>query len=446
MRRKIRRLLSTVPLLVLFILTAHDLLAQTPTRVSVDSGGNQGDSEFSQISADGRFVVFRSGASNLVAADTNGADDIFVHERQTGETTRVSVDSRGNQGNSGSSSIPSISADGRFVAFFSTSSNLVARDTNGFADVFVHERQTGETTRVSVDSQGNQGILGGSTFCSISADGRFVAFGSFTTNLVTPDTNTRSDLLVHDRQTRETTRVNVDSQGNQGTLGASLSSISADGRFVAFGSSSSDLVAATTNDARDVFVHDRKTGETTRVSVDSRGNQGNLGGNLPSINADGRFVAFDSTSSNLVAGDTNGERDVFVHDRKTGETTRVSVDSQGNQGNSFSRDPSISTDSRFVVFNSRASNLVAGDTNGEVDIFVHDRQTGETTRVSVDSRGNQGNSFSLGSSISADGRFVAFDSSASNLVAADTNERTDVFVYDRQTKRTTRVSVASQGN
>ena len=149
---------------------------------------------------------------------------------------------------------------------------------------------------------------------------------------------------------------------------------------------------------------------TERVSVDSAGNQGNGRSVEPSISADGRFVAFQSRASNLVAGDTNGREDIFVHDRQTGETERVSVDSAGNQGNRFSGRTFLSTDGRFVLFNSSSNNLVAGDTNGFMDVFVHDRQTGVTERVSVDSAGNQGNFQSLRPSISADGRFVAYDS------------------------------------
>ena len=186
----------------------------------------------------------------------------------------------------------------------------------------------------------------------------------------------------------------------------------------------------------------------TRVSVDSAGVQGDgpsLQSNISadSLSADGRFVAFESDATNLVAGDSNGFTDVFVHDRQTGATTRISVSSAGVQGDLPSYKPKISDDGRFVSFNSIASNLVAGDTNGTSDSFVHDRQTGTTTRVSVDSAGVQGNRNSLETAISGDGRFVAFNSEATNLVTGDTNAQFDVFVHDRQTSTTTRVSVDS---
>ncbi len=404
--------------------------AQTTTRVSVDSFGNEANhySEIPSISADGRFVAFHSYASNLVGGDTNGRDDNFVHDRDTGQTTRVSVDSNGNQGDE-ASHFPSISADGRFVAFQSFATNLVGGDTNNTEDVFVHDRNTGQTTRVSVDSKGNQGARQ-SHYPSISADGRFVAFLSGATNLVRGDTNGVDDVFVHDRNTGQTTRVSVDSSGNQGDEASAGPAISGNGRFVAFPSGATNLVGGDTNGDRDVFVYDRNTGQTTRVSVDSNGNQGDEGSGGPAISADGRFVAFHSFATNLVFGDTNSVGDVFVHDRNTGQTTRVSVNINGNQGDMGSNGLSISADGRFVAFSSVATNLMCGDTNGVEDVFVHDRKTGQTTRVSVDSNGNQGDEGSAGPAISGDGRFVAFPSGATNMVGGDTNGKEDIFVYD----------------
>jgi Tol biopolymer transport system component len=235
-----------------------------------------------------------------------------------------------------------------------------------------------------------------------------------------------------------TIRVSVDSAGTQGddaseTWGSAQ--ISADGRFVVFDSYATSLVPNDTNDSTDIFVRDRLTGETTRVSVDSTGKQANDYSLGAAISFEGRYVAFDSFASNLVAADTNQQEDVFVHDCLTGETTRMSVDSLGNQGNNFSAGSSISGNGQYVAFVSAATNLVSGDTNNSTDIFVHDRLTGETTRVSVDSAGNQGNGDSTLPSISADGRFVAFESRASNLIPADTNNSSDVFVHDRLTGR-----------
>src|SRR5438445_496038 len=216
-----------------------------------------------------------------------------------------------------------------------------------------------------------------------------------------------------------TVRVSVASDGTEGNDVSLGSALSADGRFVAFDSAATDLVAGDTNGVSDVFVHDRQTGTTERVSVASDGTQGNDASFYSALSADGRFVAFDSDATNLVAGDTNGTTDVFVHDRQTGTTERVSVASGGGtQGNGksggFFAFPALSADGRFVAFQSDAPNLVAGDTNGTTDVFVHDRQTGTTERVSVASGGSQGNGCSAGPVLSADGRFVAFHRPATN--------------------------------
>jgi hypothetical protein len=368
--QKIRTLLMATLCATGIPLAALPAVAQTTERVSVSSTGDQANrpTQSPRISADGRFVTFASFATNLVAGDTNGSQDIFVHDRESGTTSRVSVASDGTQGSGFS---PSISADGRFVAFLSWASNLVPGDTNNTADVFLRDRQNGTTIRVSVASDGTQ-ANSDSDGASISADGRFVAFTSYASNLVAGDTNDGADVFVHDRQSGTTTRVSIASDGTQGNSRSHATSISADGRFVAFFSFASNLVAGDTNAVPDAFVHDRQTGTTSRVSVASDGTQGNNITYFSSISADGRFVAFFSEASNLVAGDTNEIHDVFVHDRQSGTTSRVSIASDGMQGNDESYDPSISADGRFVAFNSAASNLVAGDTNGP-DVFVHDR-------------------------------------------------------------------------
>ena len=361
--------------------------------------------------------------------DTNWVSDVFVHDRQTGETARASVDDAGNQGNS-LSQFPRISAGGRFVAFESLASNLVPGDTNGALDVFVHDRQTRRTTRVSLSDGGAEGNSASGVPC-LSEGGRFVAFESLASNLVPGDSNESTDVFVHDRQTGETTRVSVDSLGHQADGPSAGSSIDGRGRYVAFESLASNLVDGDTNRVSDVFVHDRQTGKTTRVSVDSRGRQANGGSAAPSLSGDGRFVGFGSYASNLVDGDTNQDIDVFVHDRQTGKTIRVSVDSQGRQANGGSGIPAVSAEGRWVAFHSFASNLVDGDTNGSLDIFVNDRETGSTTRISLTGRGLETNGPSRDSTVSGDGRFVAFESEASNLVARDNNGTVDVFVRDR---------------
>jgi extracellular elastinolytic metalloproteinase len=403
-------------------------------RVSIEGAGQQSnaDSDSASISGDGRFVAFASRATDLVVGDTNQSADVFVRDRQTGSTERVSVDSQGAQAASGAAS-PAISADGRFVAFASTSTDLVPGDTNGVADVFVHDRTTGATERVSVGSAGRQGNRI-SRLPAISADGRFVAFESAATNLVAGDNNRAVDVFVRDRQTGTTERVSVDGAGQEGNGDSDSAAISADGRIVAFESAASNLVAGDGDGAEDIFVRDRLAGTTEAVSTDA-GNP--VGGLLaPAVSGDGRLVAFTSSFA-FANNDTNGALDVYVRDRTTGAITRASVGSSGEQvGSAGARLPGISADGRRVSFRSGASTLVAGDTNGVEDVFVHDRFTGQTERASVDSSGAQANGRSLqdgfrGPSESADGRYTAFGSSATNLVAGDTNGNIDIFVRDR---------------
>jgi Tol biopolymer transport system component len=408
------------------------LAAGSTIRVSVSSEGVQANrkSYWPSISADGRYVAFESWASNLVAGDTNGTWDVFVRDTLEGKTSRVSVSSEGVQGNGGSYS-PSISADGRYVAFESSASNLVAGDTNGAGDVFVRDTLEGSTIRVSLSSAGAQGD-GRSFEPSISADGRYVAFTSYASNLVAGDTNGAGDVFVRDIVKGKTIRVSVSSRERQANRKSYWPSISADGRYVAFYSYASNLVPGDTNGIVDVFVRDIVKGKTIRVSVSSRERQANNGSFISSISADGRYVAFWSYASNLVAGDTNGTGDVFVRDIVKGKTIRVSVSSRERQANGDSEWPSISADGRYVAFWSYASNLVAGDTNGKADVFVRDILRGRTIRVSLSSEGAQGNRGSYWPSISADGRYVAFTSDASNLVAGDTNGKADVFMRDRR--------------
>lgn len=392
------------------------------------------------ISADGRYVAFVSWDKNQISDDTNEIKNVFVHNIQTGETTLVSVDSYGIAGNNDSFS-PTISADGRYVAFVSVANNLVLNDTNDKGDVFVHDTQTKETTRISITSNGIQGNTW-SHSPAISADGRYVAFSSNPYNILADETNVARDILVHDRQTQEITRVSVDSQGTPGNQDAYHASISADGHYVVFESEADNLVPNDSNRSLDVFLHDKVNQTTTLVSISSHGVPGNDHSCCASLSADGRYIAFSSSSDNLVPNDTNGYSDIFVHDHQTGETIRVSVDSNGihsngiprNQGNQGgSKIPSISADGRYIVFESQAYNLVPNTYYSDRwNIFVHDRQSKETSRISVGSNGWRGNGNSSSPSISADGHYVVFESEADNLVPNDTNDSTDIFLYARQ--------------
>ena len=393
------------------------------------------------ISADGRYVLFDSTASNLVPGDTNGAQDVFVRDLKTATTERVSVSSTGAQGNDGSG-LASISADGQVVAFASPATNLVPGDTNGVSDVFVHNLVTGVTQRVSVSSTGAQ-ANGGSSDASLSGDGNLVGFSSAAANLVPGDTNAQSDLFVHNVTTGVTQRVDVSSAGAQANYSTGGGPISADGRFVAFSSAASNLVAGDTNPHPDAFEHNLATGQTVRVSVSSAGAQVGRASYVTGISANGRVVAFESGAAALVKDDTNHHMfDVFVHNRATSRTRLVDRSSSGAEANLGATVAAVSADGTIVAFESGATNLTVGDTNHRYDIFVRNRVLGRTWRVSVSSSEAQANGDSYLPSISAGGRFVVFASEASNLVRGDTNGVTDVFVRNRTTGTTQRVSVS----
>ncbi len=351
--------------------------------------------------------------------------------------TRVNVSSAGDEAHDASAA-PAVSADGRFIAFASTANNLVPADTNGVGDVFVRDRQTGETVRVSV-AAGEVQANNTSGNPTISGDGRFIAFESWATNLVPSDTNSVTDVFVHDRVTGETTRVSVASNGAEGNHSSGAPSISADGQVVAFVSWSTTLVPGDTTAFRDVFVHDRATGETTLASVGTAGAEADDWSDAPSISADGQHVAFVSAASNLVPGDSNAATDVFVRNRAAGTTVRVSVSSGGAQAESGAAHerPAISADGRWVAFQSAARTLVGEDSNEASDIFLHDCLTVSTTRVSVGSGGLEGNGSSWEPALSADGRLVVFQSAATNLMT-DTNGLNDIFLHDRLAATTER--------
>jgi subtilisin family serine protease/Tol biopolymer transport system component len=383
------------------------------------------------LSADGRYVAFRSVASNLVPGDTNGTSDVFVRDLRTGHTERVSVASDGAQSQGGGPFLlyPMMSDDARYVVWDDDAYNLVPGDTNETYDVFVHDRRLRTTERVSVASDGAPGD-DASLDPDISGDGRFVAFRSHATNLGF-DPGGFGQVVVHDRERGVTELVSAASDGTPGNGFSSRPSLSADGRFVAFSSGATNLVPGDTNDQTDIFVVDRVAGTTERVSVASDGTPGNGDAGYPVISDDGRHVAFHSSADNLVPGDDNRRRDVFVHDRLTGVTTLASVAGDGTSGDGNSHYPSISGDGGSASFYSTATDLVAGDTNGESDVFVHDLRTGATERVSVAVDGGEGTGYAQGASLTRRGGAATFHSEAPDLVGYDSNDQTDVFVRHR---------------
>lgn len=394
------------------------------------------------ISANGRYISFYSYTGNLVVGDTNAISDIFLHDRQTGKLSRVSIASNGTQANMESWD-SSISADGRYIAFESVASNLVNGDTNDDLDVFVHDLQTGDTKLVSLSNDGESGKTGGGD-PSISADGRYVAFDSLKSYLVNDDTNSCSDVFVHDLQSETTQRVSVTSDSIQGDYHSYAPSISANGRYITYTSESSNLVVDDTNESTDIFIYDRDNGVTTCVSNATDGTQGNNNSQNSSISGDGRFIVFSSDASNFVAEDTNNSSDIFIHDFVNSMTTIISKSLNGQRANNSSINPSISSNGLFVAFESEASNLVENDTNEKADIFVYNIISGITKRISISSKGIQANQNSHSPSISENGRFIAFVSGASNLVSDDSNGVSDIFMHDIETGITIRASISDE--
>lgn len=404
------------------------------------------------------------------------------------ETERVSVATDGAQANGQTSLFwrAAISGSGRFVAFDSDATNLVAGDTSSSADAFVRDRDADgdglfdeagavKTVRVSVSTSGAEG--NGWTFygTSISGAGRAVAFVSASSNLVGGDVNETLDVFVRDRDVDRdrvfdergavrTARVSVSRTGVEANGESGIPVISANGRFIVFASMATNLVGSDGNGAWDVFVRDRDADRdrvfdepgavrTRRLSLSTIGAEGNGNSEPAGISRNGRFVAFHSLASNLAADDTNGVWDVFVRDRDTDrdgvfdergavKTVRVSLSSNGGEADGASMSPAVSATGRFVAFQSSATNLVAADTNGFDDVFVRDRDSDgdgifdergavATFRVSLSTSDTQAIWWSAGPSISASGRYVGFASGADNLVADDTNGATDGFVRDR---------------
>lgn len=374
-----------------------------------------------------RRVAFQSDATNLVDGDTNERTDMFVRDLVTGTTTRASVDAAGNQLPYSYSAQGAMTPDGKFLAF------------QTFGGVWVRDLDAG-VNDVSPAVPSDR-TIGGSP--SISADGRIVAFTVFIFGGV-------SDIYVWDRVTHSMTDISVTPGGSSSSSGYCYNpAVSGDGRFIAWQSYKNDLVVGDTNGVYDIFVRDLQTNTTERVSLTQGGLQGNNASTVPAISADGRFVAFSSYASNLVPDDLNNSDDIFVRDRLLGTTEMVSVSSSGTlasgNGGIEPQPPSISADGRYVAFEHAAGNLVEGDTNNTYDIFVRDRQAGTTRRISVSTAGEQANGESHWASIYPYGGFVAYTSAASNLVADDTNGVLDIFLYDLTSGVTTRLSVSTAG-
>lgn len=403
--------------------------ADVTERVSVLPGGIQaaGDSTDVAISADARFVGFSSLAANLAPNDSGTAEDVFRFDRVLGTLTRVSSTLLNFPGN-GTSRSPAISADGQVVAFESGASNLCDVNSVG-SSILVFGVLVKGHLNASVSTAGTPG--NDSSFApALSADGRFVAFASHASNLVANDTNGKSDVFLRDLANGTTVRVSSGSGGAAGTGDSFEPALSADGRFVAFASNAGNFAIGDTNGTTDVFLLDRASSTLILASrAAAAGNFANGASRRPAISADGRFVAFESDASNLVAGDSNGNTDVFVFDREFLTVERSSVGPAGKQFLGISERPALSADGRFVAFESTEITATPiANPNAVRQIVRRDRASGAAVAISADTDGLAGNLVSRAPALDATGEHVAFVSDAAGLVAADTNGDRDAFV------------------
>ncbi len=357
----------------------YDRTTGNLTRINIPETDSEADghSGNTEISADGNVIAFASSASNLLDSDDEGYKDIFVYDRDDGTLTRVSVASNGDAGN-GDSDNPDVSSNGRYIVFDSEASNLVADDNNEQKDIFRYDRQTKGTIRVNYDFLDKEAVDYDSIDPVISDNGRYVAFE--TRAVLNPcDDNNDEDIYLRDITDGLTTLASVTYYGCVANNRSHHPSISGDGRFVAFSSHASNLVMAPgedTNHQQDVYIRDFLNGTTERVSVKGASGEGDersvgYGGN---ISSDGSYVVFSSEATNLIANDGNENFDVFARDKTTSTTTREGVGHywEPTSGDNPANTTVISADGRYIIFDSQSSNLVSGDSNGDWDIFIRD--------------------------------------------------------------------------
>jgi Tol biopolymer transport system component len=404
------------------------------TRVSTMADGGEGPggtgpgSQDAELSANGRYVLFDSYAK-LAPSDTGIWRDVYLKDVTTGAITHVSTTTDGVQGN-GSSDYASLSADGRYVVFESNANNLAPGDTNNKRDIFRKDLVTGTVVRVSTPDQGGSDN-DFSSHAQITADGRYVLFESVA-GLLGYDTNGKNDIYFKDVQTNELRIVSLANGWSEQSNGWSeKAQFGPDGSSALFESIASNFVPNDTNGKADIFIKKfDDAGTVIHVSSAADGTGGNGTSGDAQFSRDGRYVVFESDSTNLVAGDTNGTTDIFRKDLVTGAVVRLSTASNGSESNGTSQRAQLSADGRYLLFQSDANNLVAGDTNGKFDAFRKDLVTGEVVRLSVGINGAQGNDHSYRPQLSQDGRYAVFESSANNLVPGDTNGWSDVFRVD----------------
>ncbi len=408
----------------------------TTTRVSVASDGTPANApgQTPSLSADGRYAVFASSASNLVAG-ANGMLQVYRRDLATGATELVST--AGGLPVSAGAFAPSVSADGRFVAFMSFAADLVPGDANGALDVFVRDMRTGLTVAATTTPAGKLTTAGGSlaAFAGarvLSDDGRYVAFTSASEELVPEPSGGRAQAYVKDLVTGALTRVSVNATGAPANGAALQATISGDGRVAAFQSASTNLSPLATSGAAQIYVRDLAGGTTELASVSSSGTPNTfMVAGSPGLSRDGRYVVFE-TQARLDPADLDPAWDVYLRDRAGGTTALASPSANTFLG-ADSRSPSLSADGAYVAFSSVDVGMVAGDANGVVDVFLWSRASGALTIVSLNDAGLQANAASLTPSASADGARVVFASSASNLVPSPAATGMQLYLRDLAT-------------
>jgi hypothetical protein len=391
------------------------------------------DSIQSTVSWDGELVLFTSFASNLVPTDTNEAVDVFLRDRVNGSTERISRRPNGVQANA-SSGGAMMNPIATLFTYYSFATNLVPSDTNGFSDIFLTTRD--EDTNAITVTRISKGLAGaeanGDSFLSdLSDDGSRIVYDSVATNLVAVDDNVWSDIFLYEQNTATTTKISISNNNTPGNARSERPRLSADGTYAIYYSYADNLVSGDTNGEPDIFGIDLETFAVSRLSVGTNGTQANLGARAEyALSPDGRYVVFASDSTNLVANDTNNTTDIFLYDRETNITRLMSVARDGTRANGGSYDPSISANGRFIAFNTIASNLYPNDTNGIGDGVVVDRFTRLVQPVSTSYDGSPLDADSGTPQFSEDGLSVTFYSDATNLVMSDTNGFTDIFWRD----------------
>lgn len=437
--RKITFLFICITILCMVWTTPAQAETGVTILVSRSSSGVIGndDSEYPSISADGRYVAFDSLSTNLSDLDNNiDKRDVFVKDLFTGEITLISRNATTGKAGNNHSAKPAISADGRFTAFESLATNLDSTCNNGYSHIFVHDQETQSITCVSINKSGTGTIIqgnGNSNRASISADGIFIAFMSEATKLVDGDTNGVADIFVHDCDHGETKLVSKSWDGSPADEFSYGAAISGSGRFIAYTSMASNLVEGFSDTAPlDVYVFDQQDQSTSIVSLNNSGVPGDHNSEYPSLSHSGRYIVFESFAENLVSNDTNGKKDIFMRDTFLDKTIKISIAITGPNANDHSYRPVISADGKFVSYESLASNLISDFVNPIRDIFLYEIQTGETSLVSVDSDNGRSTHDCFSPTISANGRYVAFSSEVSYFAVGDTNNASDIFRRETQ--------------